>query len=166
MAIHFTFIASFVMPRKISYQHQWEELKNSHLGVSITSNVITSNDITSIVITSNDLFVMCSIARTWTICIGHCFSCCCLTVKLYIFAGFILSWKRQYEKDDIKSHILMIFLPKDGRSIQIVKRINGVRGSLVCNCHTLLIVLIFKFLKIAMIKPDKFDNLSDLFFAG
>ena len=62
MAIHFTFIASFVMPRKISYQHQWEELKNSHLGVSITSNVITSNDITSIVITSNDLFVMCSIA--------------------------------------------------------------------------------------------------------
>ena len=63
MAIHFTFIASFVMPRKISYQHQWEELKNSHLGVSITSNVITSNDITSIVITSNDLFVMCSIAE-------------------------------------------------------------------------------------------------------
>ena len=62
MAIHFTFIASFVMPRKISYQHQWEELKNSHLGVSITSNVITSNDITSIAITSNDLFVMCSIA--------------------------------------------------------------------------------------------------------
>ena len=62
MAIHFTFIASFVMPRKISYQHQWEELKNSHLGVSITSNVITSNDITSIVITSNDLFVMSSIA--------------------------------------------------------------------------------------------------------
>ena len=63
MAIHFTFIASFVMPRKISYQHQWEELKNSHLGVSITSNVITSNDITSIVITSNDLFIMCSIAE-------------------------------------------------------------------------------------------------------
>ena len=53
MAIHFTFIASFVMPRKISYQHQWEEMKNSHLGVSITS----------IVITSNDLFVMCSIAQ-------------------------------------------------------------------------------------------------------
>ena len=65
MAIHFTFIASFVMPWKISYQHQWEELKNSHLGVSITSNVITSNDITSIVITSNDLFVMCSIAQEW-----------------------------------------------------------------------------------------------------
>ena len=63
MAIHFTFIASFVMPRKISYQHQWEEMKNSHLGVSIASNRIISNAITSNGITSNDLFVMCSIAQ-------------------------------------------------------------------------------------------------------